>query len=42
MNEAEEYLLKHCRNTYYKSFSPSGDIAIISITWKMVIPGLNP
>lgn len=42
MNEAEEYLLKHCRNTFRKSFSPSSDIAIISITSEMVIHRLNP
>lgn len=38
MNEAEEYLLKHCQNTLHKSFSPSGDIAIITITSKIFIP----
>lgn len=42
MNEAEECLLKHRRNTLHKSFPPSGDIAIISITSKIVIPCLNP
>lgn len=42
MNEAEEYLVKQRRNTFHKSFSPTGDISIISITSKTVIPSLNP
>lgn len=37
MNEAEEDLLKHRQNTLHKSFSHSGNIAIMTITSKIFI-----